>query len=86
MNERVPPEAVRTPFRVRLLRAYCWTLLILLLYVLSTGPMYWRIYEAYNLNTSSLLQRIYLPIVLLCESSDTVNSWFNWYVGLWIGI
>ncbi len=58
---------------------------VLLVYVLSTGPMYWPIYEAYNVGGRSidrLIYAIYYPIVLLCEN-DWIAGWFEWYVGLW---
>ena len=53
-------------------------------YVLSTGPMYWRIFEAYYLNGSPFIAQLYYPLVIACEMSDTVNGFFNWYIGLWV--
>lgn len=67
-----------------LVRVYCRTLVVLMLYVLSTGPMYWAIYEAYRANGSIFLAKLYYPIVLACESSETISTWFDWYVGLWV--
>ena len=66
------------------LRIYCRTLLVLLLYVLSTGPMYWTIYEAFHDNGSTFLAKLYFPIVLACQLSDTISNWFEWYIGLWV--
>jgi hypothetical protein len=80
---RVEVEA--PPRRQRLLRAYCWLLLALLAYVLSTGPMYWEVYEAYHANGSAWVALLYYPVVVACEY-EPVAAWFDWYVGLWIGI
>lgn len=71
--------------RDRLIRTYCWTLVLLAVYVLSTGPMYWQIYEAYHTNGSSWIAALYFPLVLACEI-PAVNDWFNWYIGLWLGV
>ena len=57
----------------------------LLIYVLSTGPMYWPIYEAYNIGGRSIDRLVYIlyyPIVLLCEN-EWIAGWFEWYVGMW---
>jgi hypothetical protein len=70
--------------RVFWLRVYCRVLIVLMVYVLSTGPMYWAIYEAFNTNGHSFLARLYYPIVLACQLSDTICAWFDWYVGLWV--
>ncbi|WP_166824386.1 hypothetical protein [Thalassoroseus pseudoceratinae] len=66
-------------------RIYNRIAIVFLLYVLSTGPMYWPIYEAYNIGGRSidrLIYFLYYPIVLLCEF-DWIAGWFEWYVGLW---
>lgn len=85
--ETPPSPTPRQPsLRDRLLRMYCWTVVLLALYVLSTGPMYWRIFGAYRLDESDFLQRLYLPLVLLCEQSQFISDWFDWYIGLWIGL
>lgn len=59
--------------------------LILLVYVLSIGPMYWKIHEAYNVGSGSpFIARMYYPLVKASEWSDTVSDVLDWYVGLWI--
>ena len=65
--------------------AYCCMMLALLAYVLSTGPMYWEIYEAYHANGSTWVALFYYPVVLACEF-EPVSAWFDWYIGLWIGV
>ena len=67
-----------------LLRIYSRVLIFLILYILSTGPMYWLIYGAFNASGSTFLAKMYYPIALLCEMSETVCNWFDWYVGLWV--
>ena len=54
-----------------------------MLYILSTGLMYWYCFSAYYLNGSEYLTKLYFPIVWACEI-DIVNDFFNWYIGLWI--
>ncbi len=71
------------PLLNQLLRIYCRVLIVLMLYVLSTGPMYWLIYEAYNMGGSSFLSKLYFPIAVACEN-DAICRWFDWYVGLWV--
>ena len=71
-------------FRDLLFKVYCRSLIILILYVLSTGPMYWMVYEAFRANGSVFLAKLYLPIVFACQYSDAICGWFDWYVGLWV--
>ncbi|MBA3312329.1 MAG: hypothetical protein H0T47_03410 [Planctomycetaceae bacterium] len=54
------------------------------LYVLSTGPFYWAIYEAYFLQSSTYLAALYLPLVWLSHVSPGFAGWMDWYIGLWI--
>ncbi len=54
------------------------------LYVLSAGPMYWLIYEAFFLSDGSMIALLYLPLGWLSSNSDIVSRWLDWYIGLWI--
>lgn len=83
-SRRQPGQESPRP-RQRLLRAYCWIAAAFLAYVLSTGPMYWEVYEAYHANGSTWVALLYYPVVLACEF-EPVATWFDWYVGLWIGV
>ena len=56
---------------------------LLILYVLSTGPLYWQIYDAYQPDGSVFLRGLYYPVILACESSDYVSNFFHWYAMLW---
>lgn len=79
------PRSESRRIRDKLLRSYCWIAGLLILYVLSTGPLYWEIYEAFHANGSPWLAAFYYPVVLACQF-EPVSDWFNWYVGLWIGV
>lgn len=69
----------------RFLTRLAWQMpYVFLFYILSAGPMYWRIYQAYHLaDGSPLIKVLYFPLVKACEI-DFVANWFNWYIGLWI--
>ena len=80
-------EAPPTQFQlVRdwLLRLYCKLLILFAIYVFSIGPMYWEIYEAYELDGSPFVAAVYYPVVWACEHNRYVADWVDWYVGLWI--
>lgn len=77
-------ESAENPLRDLVLRIYCRVMIGLLVYVLSTGPMYWAVYEAFNASGSTFLAKLYFPIALACEKSEVVCDWFDWYVGLWV--
>ena len=55
----------------------------LLVYVLSAGPLYWRIYDAFQPEGSVFLRTLYYPIVFVCEHSDYASNFFHWYAQLW---
>jgi hypothetical protein len=66
------------------MRVYCRAVIVLMVYVLSTGPLYWAIYEGFTDNGSYFLARLYYPLVVACKHSEVVCNWFDWYVGLWV--
>jgi len=66
-----------------LIRLVLQLLILTVLYAASTGPMYWRCYEAYNMNGSRYVAQLYWPIVRACEYKP-IGDFFNWYVGLWV--
>jgi len=65
------------------MRLYCRLLVMFVLYVLSTGPMYWACYEAYYANGSKYIAMFYWPITVACEN-ETIANWITWYVELWV--
>lgn len=67
-----------------LIRLYCRVMIVFILYVLSTGPMYWLVFAGYQASGSSFIANLYFPIVWACQQSDVVCTWFDWYVGLWV--
>ena len=57
---------------------------LLLAYILSVGPMYWKIHEAYQISeTKGFVYRFYYPIVLANEI-EYVSNFFDWYLEFWI--
>ena len=56
---------------------------LLILYVLSIGPMYWIIYEAYNLEGSTFAYWFYYPLVKASEI-PFVARFLDWYLSFWI--
>ncbi|GAB4143343.1 MAG: hypothetical protein Tsb009_14360 [Planctomycetaceae bacterium] len=56
---------------------------LFLAYILSAGPMYWEIYDAFQPHGSVVIRRLYYPIVLACEHSDYISNFFHWYAMLW---
>ena len=51
-------------------------------YVLSVGPMYWRIYDAYA-EGSGFLKWFYKPLVWASEI-PYVSNFFEWYLQFWV--
>ena len=59
-------------------------LFLLLLYVLSIGPMYWKWFEALYAEGSSFIIAFYYPLWLLAGAIPWLGHFLNWYVRLWI--
>ena len=77
------PTPRRDPFVDFLWRLYCYLLVLFALYVLSAGPMYWVVYEAYFLEGDPFVGQLYLPLVWASEIGP-IGRFLEWYVGLWI--
>lgn len=66
----------------------CWsrvlrTVVGLILYVFSIGPMFWYWYEAENLGGNPVLRVIYAPLRLICfipQVEDWLNNYINWWI------
>lgn len=57
---------------------------LLLLYVLSAGPMFWHIQEAYQISeTKGFIYYFYYPLVR-ANDIDYVANFFDWYLQFWI--
>lgn len=57
---------------------------LLLLYVLSIGPMFWTWYGALYSEGSSWIVGFYYPLWLLAGAIPWLGHFLNWYVRLWI--
>lgn len=58
-------------------------LILLVLYVLSIGPMFWHWYEAVNMGGYRFLRVVYAPLQLLCAIPQ-IEGWLNRYIVWWI--
>jgi hypothetical protein len=57
------------------------TLLLLVLYVLSSGPawrLYWNGYVSYP-----TIRTLYKPIFWIHKTSEPTGQWIDWYLNLW---
>jgi hypothetical protein len=83
-GERVEPK---TGYRFQPKRFLLWLPVYLViafaLYVLSAGPLYWTIYEAYFFGDHPLLAILYLPLVEM-SNWGPFGRWLEWYIGLWV--
>ena len=63
---------------------FTWGIVVLVLYVLSSGPAFWIHYTFFGQETSALaIIFIYSPLFWLAEESELFQSVFIWYVDLW---
>lgn len=76
--ERTNRPAGRYRIRIRTQVA-----IVIVLYVLSIGPMFWQWYEAENFGASPLIRIIYAPLRLACAIplvENCVNRYINWWI------
>lgn len=66
-------------------RVYTRVVVILVIYVLSIGPMYWSWYESRYLNGDPFLAKLYYPLEVICHKLPWLGSWVDWYVDQWSG-
>ena len=59
------------------------TAILLVLYVLSIGPMFWYWFEAIHGDGSKYIAAFYTPLLYACEI-DPIRDFVNWYIDLWI--
>ena len=86
-EESAPPPPERTPawFLKRLaLRVAVWFTTFSIVYVFSIGPMYWLWYDAVYAEGTPAFSRLYFPLMKLCQASDAMADWVEWYISLWI--
>jgi hypothetical protein len=53
------------------------------LYVLSIGPMYWKWYESKFISDSPWVALFYEPLWLLSHRFEWFGDWLDYYVALW---
>ncbi len=58
--------------------------IILVLYVLSIGPMFWYWYEAMYVGGSIFVLAFYQPLLFACQKNKFVHAFVNDYIDLWI--
>ncbi|WP_417390002.1 hypothetical protein [Gimesia sp.] len=58
---------------------------LLLLYVLSIGPLFWQWYSSFNSMSSPFFAAFYTPLLLACDLFPPLSDGVNWYINLWIG-
>jgi len=56
---------------------------LLVLYVLSIGPMFKTWEEARMTGDNDAVITFYLPLMVACEESETIRSAVNSYIDLW---
>jgi len=57
------------------------TVLLLALYVLSSGPamrLYWNGYVSFP-----TIRMLYKPIFWIAKNSEPIGQWYDWYLNLW---
>mgnify|MGYP006969436393 CR=1 FL=1 len=74
------------PFRFRrwLMRVGIRVMILLLIYVLSIGPMYWQWVEAMMTGENEALLVFYLPLMLAAEKIPPFRDVLHKYVDLWV--
>ncbi len=60
-----------------------WLLVVLVLYVLSMGPVGWVWRHGYLHISAATLQTIYFPLLWLVKNCQPVSNILNWYFSLW---
>lgn len=69
--------------------AWVWivgTLLAVVLYVLSCGPVAWLLLRTNNVAYFPTYNAIYLPLILACEHSPAINDASHWYLEYWTSV
>ena len=61
------------------------TFLLLVLYVLSFGPLYWHWYGGRFAGGNTWMVMFYEPLFVAAQLIPSFGKWMDWYVNLWIG-
>ena len=76
-EEHRPQRSRRVPTWLKV------TLLLVAIYVLSIGPMFWVWYDAEYFTGNLLIRVFYAPLRLLCGFEfieDLMNRYINWWI------
>lgn len=59
--------------------------IVLSIYVLSIGPLFWNWFSSYHSMSSPFYATFYMPLLLACDYIPPLSDGVNWYINLWIG-
>lgn len=80
-----PPQSEQSPqLRGWLFDLVQRTFVLVGIYVLSIGPMYWHWYGGRFAGGSQIVAAFYEPIFVLASFVPWFGEWMDWYVSLWI--
>lgn len=60
-------------------------MILLSLYVLSIGPLFWQWFASYHDMSNPFFAAFYMPLLLACDYIPPLSDGVNWYINLWIG-
>ena len=63
---------------------YNRVVIMMVLYVLSIGPMYWQWVESMYLQGNPAVARFYYPLLVLCKLIPPLGHLVNWYLSFWV--
>jgi hypothetical protein len=82
------PDAHRSPEGLSPLefaaRVYNRVVILMVLYVLSIGPMYWQWVDSMHVQGHPAVARFYYPLLLACEIIPVFGKVVNWYLDFWV--
>ncbi|QDU43624.1 hypothetical protein Mal52_21000 [Symmachiella dynata] len=74
----------KSRFKKLLVRLATRVLILLVAYVLSIGPMYWKWEDAMMTGDNDTLLIFYMPLMVASELSETFRTLINGYIELWV--
>jgi len=63
---------------------YNRVVILMLIYVLSIGPMYWEWVDSMYLQGHPAVARFYYPLLILCDLIPPLGDLINWYLSFWV--
>jgi hypothetical protein len=74
----------KSRFKKLLTRLATRVFILLVIYVLSIGPMYWKWEDAMMTGDNDSLLIFYMPLMVASELSETFRTLINGYIELWV--